>query len=1171
MAINPEIRDQAYLFFVEEAPDLLQAIEMGLLTLRQERSPATIHAIMRSAHSIKGGAASVGLEAIKTIAHRLETIFKALYSDRLEIDARLESQLLQAYDCLRIPLTEQISHGDFDAEQAIAAAEPILSQLETQFQEAIVETENFIPGSAELGVNMAAAIFETDVAQGLAHLEQVLNHPQHYEIAEELRTQAEMFLGFAELLSLDGFAAIAQTVMAAIDRVPNRAEELTQLALSDFRAGREAVLAGDSVGGSPSAALLAFLEAPVESGKTIDLPPEDCDRFALESLTHLELKVRLNSPLEASPDGEPTDTEPTDDPIDWLSEAELEAIVQQELLEQELLEQELLQQELSSETSADSLPAIQNLSAFSELELATLDVSEAIVPQVPTAENQFNLEAVFADFTPPIDHSENSLADSLADFSTDSLTDSLTDLPTDSLTDLFADSLIEEPTSLFEEQLQEHSPDEIGNSIAIEQDNTVMVKMPARPAAYPVASGFTVRVDTDRLERLNNLLGEVTINRNGLALQTDQTRLTLRELRNRFEYIQSTIDQIRTLSDRMLIMPDAAIGGTASPRHFVTAGQPALSSSLQTPHLSANQAVNQAINQLTNQAINQAVNPSTNQSALSEFDSLEMDRYTSLYAATQTLLEEMAQIEEAVEDIVLFNRQSEQALEQHRKMLSQMQDDLMWARMLPLGDVLNRFPRILRDLSNTYNKPIDLSLDGTELLIDKAVLDRLYDPLLHLLRNSFDHGIESAAVRHDRGKPTTGRIEMRASARGRQILIEVRDDGQGLNLDRIRQRAVESGWLSETEVAAATEAQLCELIFAPGFSTAEQVSDLSGRGMGLDVVREQLQALKGSVAVRSIPAQGTTFVLTLPLTLTITNLLICLVNSRPIALRSAGIREIVIPQAHQLLETEQGRYLQWQEQEVPLYRMADLLTYRCLAPELPPSRVLAAVPAPSNWHSPALILKRDQQLIALQIDRLVTEQEFVIKPFGSAIAPPDYTYGCTVLGDGMLVPVIDGQTLLQEFLAASSPDFPTPPSPYLPLARTTTILVVDDALTSRRMLALSLERAGYRVLQARDGQEALEQLQQSQTVELIVCDIEMPNMNGFEFLTHRRQNPDIAKIPTVMLTSRSNDKHRWLAMQLGATGYFTKPYLEQEFLQAIGNLVTNSASENTAAAHSLTD
>lgn len=1090
MTINPEIRDQAYQFFLEEAPELLQAIESGLLTLRQERDLGKIHSIMRSAHSLKGGAASVGLDAIKSIAHRLETIFKALYSEHLEIDAALEDQLLRAFDCLRIPLTEQLTQGHFDAEQALAVAEPIFSQLEAHCQEAIVETENFIPSSADLGLNMTTSIFEIDVAQGLDHLTTVLACPHNYEVVGEVRAQAEVFFGFAELLNLPGFASIAQTVIQAIDRYPDRALEITAVALADFRAGRDAVLAGDMTeGGCPSAALMALAAEVVPDLTQSHEPNHGSDQeidlwAAIETITPEEIDLLLEEveDLESLNDFVETPPELSELNVDFINCSDENEFID------EFSEAEILEEFFGEETFE----------------------AEALVSELVHA----RLDDIFGGLAVTVD----SVAEA-------------------------------EPQTAIEQQ----SVTELTESISLKQpvQSSPSLNHPPQPSPkkQPVTTGLTVRVDTERLTYMNNLLGELTINRNGLALQNDQSRLAIRELLSRFERVRSTVEQLQSASDQMLV----ASGRQAA--SLVTHGQRQTESFLTIER--------------------------------SEFDSLEMDSYNTLYSYTQTLLEEMVQLEEAIEDIALFNRQSEERLGQHRKMLSQMQDELMWARMLPLSEILNLFPRMLRDLSNTYQKPVNLSLSGTDLLVDKAVLEKLYDPLLHLVRNGFDHGIESAAIRQERAKPEAGQIEIRAYYKGRQMVIEVQDDGQGLDLNRIRQRIVELGWLTETEVIQLQEKELYEFIFEPGFSTATQVSELSGRGIGLDIVREQLRSIKGTVTVRSTPAQGTTFTLTLPLTLTITNLLICFVGSTPIALRSDGITEILIPKPHQISLSGADRWLEWQQQQVPIYRLSELLTYSCLVPENPPSRVLAAVPTPADWETPILILKQGQTPFALQVDRLVTEQELVIKPFGTAIVPPAYVYGCTVLGDGSLIPVLDGIAFLDSLTHYKTAHLPQtdgqadgqaaaeltesidPASVnaghnsginQTTTIRATTVLVVDDAITSRRTLATSLERAGYRVLQARDGQEALEQLQQNRSVRLVICDIEMPNMNGFEFLTQRRQDPELAQIPTVMLTSRSNDKHRWLAMQLGAIDYFTKPYLEQEFLAAIAPLCRQESS-----------
>src|SRR4028119_145685 len=307
MAINSDIRDHAYQFFIEEAPELLQEIEEGLLTLRQEHSTAKVHNLMRGAHSIKGGSASVELEAIATLAHRLENIFKALYSEDLEIDTDLETQLLQAYDCLRLPLMEQITVGRFDAESALALGDPIFVQIEEKLGDALTQADNYIPSSSDLGIDMTKSIFEVDVSQGLEHLATVVAHPSDYEVAGELRAQAEVFAGFAELLNQPGFGAIAKTTLAALDAHPNRALEIAQLALTDFQMGRQAVLAAAAQDASargaitqaigPCPGLVALANSTMEGPQLTVLTPESGRKKA----SHAGQKVDSVSKAKPTP------------------------------------------------------------------------------------------------------------------------------------------------------------------------------------------------------------------------------------------------------------------------------------------------------------------------------------------------------------------------------------------------------------------------------------------------------------------------------------------------------------------------------------------------------------------------------------------------------------------------------------------------------------------------------------------------------------------------------------------------------------------------------------------------------------------------------------------------------------------------------------------------------
>ena len=643
------------------------------------------------------------------------------------------------------------------------------------------------------------------------------------------------------------------------------------------------------------------------------------------------------------------------------------------------------------------------------------------------------------------------------------------------------------------------------------------------------SSHLSVKVDFNRLERMNNLVGELAINRNSLSLQNDQLQGRVKALLDRFSYFQKITETLKQLSDKMVVAPERY-------------------GAIHTPLTSRNDV-----------------------SALStDFDSLEMDSYGTIYSIVQGLLEEMIQLEESMDDVVLFARSSNQTLEQQRQMLTNLRDELMWARMLPLAEVLNRFPRVLRDLSTTHHKPVKLNLTGTSVLVDKAALEKLYDPLLHLLRNAFDHGIEPPEIRRKLGKPEQGTIEILAYHQGNQTIIEMRDDGGGLNLEKIAQKAVNVGLVTPEQVAVMSKEALQNLIFEPGFSTAAQVSELSGRGVGLDVVREQVQALKGTVFVNSFSGKGTTFTLCLPLTLTIAKLLVCLIQhthhqTSTIALPSDSIEEIIMPEPEQIKKSGEQRFLSWQRQIIPIYPLTHVLDYRCMFSEGFTSHALHSMATPEDWGLPLLILRRGERLYALEVNRLVTEQELVIKPFGQAIAAPAYTYGCTILGDGTLIPVVNGNLLIEQYIdpLKSIPDATgivvesgatEPPTPVATF-QNPTILVVDDSAALRRTLALTLQKVGYRVIQARDGKEALEQLQQSSGVKLVICDVEMPNMNGFEFLGQRRRDPDLMEIPVAMLTSRSSDKHKQLATQLGANAYLTKPYIEQQFLETIKTMM----------------
>jgi chemosensory pili system protein ChpA (sensor histidine kinase/response regulator) len=462
-----------------------------------------------------------------------------------------------------------------------------------------------------------------------------------------------------------------------------------------------------------------------------------------------------------------------------------------------------------------------------------------------------------------------------------------------------------------------------------------------------------------------------------------------------------------------------------------------------------------------------------------------------------------------------------------------------------------------------YGKQVDLKIYGSSTPIDRFILEALGDPLMHLIRNAFDHGIEDPQMRQQAGKPLQGTIEIRAVHRGNQTLISVSDDGGGINLDKIRDRARKMG-LSPTQLDAASGTELLDLIFEPGFSTADRVTDLSGRGVGMDVVRTNLRDIRGDVRVETVLGQGTTFTLSFPFTLSILRVLLVESGGMLLALPSDGIEEMLLVKPESIYATAAQEVLDWEGTMVPLVRLEQGLTFHC------PHSSFVSDSTPTIDAPTAFVISRGADLAALQVDRFWGEQEVAIRPVEAAIALPPGFAGCTILGDGRVVPLADTAKLLDWMTNRSLPVGSSPLGNSFDLAslgasddgstattqyRQAAILIVDDSINVRRFLALTLEKAGYRVEQARDGQDAVEKLVGGLAVQAVICDIEMPRLDGFGVLARIKSDPAFRELPIAMLTSRSGAKHRQLANSLGAAAYFSKPYNEQELLSTLKTLI----------------
>ena len=673
----------------------------------------------------------------------------------------------------------------------------------------------------------------------------------------------------------------------------------------------------------------------------------------------------------------------------------------------------------------------------------------------------------------------------------------------------------------------------------------------------------TVRVAVAQLDRLSQTIGELLISENQQNLQSDKINHLTKDIFQQFLQSQQQLNRIRNWSDQSLL----------------------LSEKKQKQH-----------QKQTNRQKSSLISNSVSE-LQAEFDALEMDVYSELHLLIQSLTEQMKHLGEHIEALEGFAQDFRFNLRKRKQLLSGAQEDLLEARMVPLATVLNRFPRILQQMIAAHQKPAELKLLDTNILVDKIFVEKLYEPLLHLIRNAYDHGLESVDIRRQQGKSKTGHITVRAYHQGNRTTIEVKDDGQGLNWELIRAKAIEKQLLTSEQAASASEAQLAELLFEPGFSTIEKVSQLSGRGIGLDVVRSQLQALQGSISVNSVLGQGTTFVLQFPLNFTTASILICESEGIVYGFLGKAIEQVLLPEPEQIqhqqssIGKKQQTFLCWGEkpdqQLIPVYPLTDLINYHYPTFLNHESTSLSLFPLKAkNSVKPLLMLKHNQQQLCLQIDRILVEQELVIKPFSNTLNLPNYIQGYSVLGDGSLTLVIDLAVLVTQTretnLKANSPlrklssqlpstlknvatieqepltlpaiDEEIEVARVSPLRRSIQVLVVDDSVVQRQVLRQNLTEAGYQVLEAENGQEALVQLNQHSDIQLIICDIEMPHMNGFEFLSHWRQYPRFSEIPVIMLTTRSGEKHRHLALALGAKLYITKPYSNQHLLEVIAQL-----------------
>ena len=688
------------------------------------------------------------------------------------------------------------------------------------------------------------------------------------------------------------------------------------------------------------------------------------------------------------------------------------------------------------------------------------------------------------------------LAEELGDFDADStlLTDS--QLMTDS--ELLGDSsLLIEPVAEQQHGDAAAGPDAptvvqfpSGEVLPEHADGFVPRKpLPEEPAA-PHTASERVRVAAESLDQMVNNAGEVSIYRARIEQQNGSIAFNLGEL-------QQTIDRLRGQLRGLELETEAQI----------------LSRHERDTEIRA------------------------------DFDPLEMDRYSTMQQLSRALSETVEDLSNLGQSLNDLSRDTDTLLLQQARVTTDLQDGLLRTRMVRFASRVPRLERVVRQTSHSVGKHADLEVVGGDEDMDRAILERMMGPLEHLLRNAVSHGIEDAETRKAHDKPAHGLITLQLAREGTDVVLTLSDDGGGLDRERIREKAVQRGLLEDGAVIE--DDDLYQLIMQPGFSTAQELSQVSGRGVGMDVVLTEVKQLGGTIDIDSQPGHGTSFTIRLPFTLAITDALLVTVGEDYYAVPHSSMDGVV------RIDVDELRAIYAGQQDTFSSGGRDY-TVRYLGSML--GAAAPNIPDASRWV-PLLLVRSGENRVAIQVDGLLGNRQIVVKSIGAQLSGVRWFSGGTILADGQIALILDTNALVRMDSAQQSV---VEESAAEPVSKGVSVMVVDDSITVRKVTSRLLERHNMHVVTAKDGVDAVTQLQETRP-DVMLLDIEMPRMDGFELARHMRTTEELSDIPIIMITSRTGDKHRDRAKELGVKRYLGKPYQEADLLENIYTVLAESA------------
>ena len=1097
-----DTEQQARLYFLSEAEEYFNSLESLLMDLDERGAePDLLDTAMRSAHSLKGGAAMMRYTPLSKIAHRLEDFLKILRVRRDDslLDREVTTLLLQGVDCMRTVRDRDRQQDTVDEVWLTQNADPIFARLRERLGDLKEEDEDLLLAEEEQ-VDVSSLIFQSGVEDCLELFREQIELLEPAELKEELETQTEQLADLGLMSQIGPFTELCRAVQQQIAVTPlNEIKSLAWEALKLWERSQALILVG-RIDKLPTQLGAASAQAQSELASFDDVfSPQQSSIDAAVASTALDfLEADFSSENPASDTLENLQFDELFDNADHTVTADGKLELSERSPAADSVELDPLAAEATEESELKDLfdeldPASNPASAAPAFEAVDLDQFEVDAAELS------DLNDVFAD----LDDSSISLPETAAE--TESEAVDLDQFEVDAaelseLNDVFAS--VEQPEPTAETRATASLTGNIASKSRTEQ-------------------GRMIRIPAEQLQRLNELSSRLILERNAAMLRFSQLQEFVGLTRQRMRRLEQSSDRLRQLYD-----------WTALERMLPSAKSEGESNDL---------------------AWESAPN-----SKLTEFDALEMDRYSDLHLLSQEQMETIVQLQEVTTDIDLGVQEVGQVIRNFSYTSRELQQTVTRTQMRPFAELVGRFPRLMRDLSSQHDKQVDLVIEGKSTLLDRQAIEYLGDPLNHLLRNAFDHGLEDSATRIAAGKSATGKIVLRAEQKGDRIVITVADDGGGIDTKKIRDRLLKLG-LSAAEVAQVSEIDILDAIFEPGFSTAEQVTELSGRGVGMDVVRSNLQQIRGNIRVQTELGRGTTFTITVPLSLLVL---------RVVIVESGGmIFAVPVPSIKEITEYEGDGATRQQESTIWNGNSIDLIKPQQYLMFTRPSKPFE-MPGNAKIDRPTVLVFEDEESTrGIYLDKYWNEQEVAIRTVNTSIPLfPGFT-GSTILGDGRVIPLIEPSSFCAGILkqrratlanlnASTCFDLPTTP---MPTSDISTILVVDDSINVRRYLAGILERNGYQVEEAKDGRDAVDKLRGGLSVKAVICDVEMPRLDGYGVLSEIKSESKFDNLPIAMLTSRSNDKHRKLAMKLGAAAYFSKPFNEQEMLQTLSSLIESHA------------